>query len=135
MGWFLLNRFVDLLRKCYLHIINRNHSNTLLLINLQKTKTCLNKVLQQRLFILILGFSQCRQVFVHYKAGRKTRRRRTHTNAKHYVFHAKAIIYCCVLFDQTGNTDDPVQWQHLAIIPWKNLLQYKNSLKYKVGCF
>ena len=40
VGWFLLKRHVDLVRVCYLHIISRNHSNTLLLINLQKTKTC-----------------------------------------------------------------------------------------------
>ena len=39
LGWFLLKRFVDL-RVCY--IITKNHSNTFLLINLQKTKTCSN---------------------------------------------------------------------------------------------
>ena len=35
------------------------------------------------------------------KAGRKIRRRRrgTQATAKCYAFHAKAIIYCCVLFD------------------------------------
>ena len=33
--WFLLKRFVDLFRVCY--IISRNDSNTFLLINLQKT--------------------------------------------------------------------------------------------------
>ena len=64
-GWFLLKRFVDLVRVCYLHIISRNHYNTLLLLNLQKTKTC-PKTLQQRLFVLILGFWQCRQVSVLY---------------------------------------------------------------------
>ena len=37
VGWFLLKKFVDLVRVCYLHIISRNYSNTLLLINLQKT--------------------------------------------------------------------------------------------------
>ena len=32
------------------------------------------------------------------KAGRKTKRRkRTHANAKHFVFYAKVIIYCCVI--------------------------------------
>ena len=41
VGWFLLSKFVDLVIVRYLHIITRNHSNTLLLINLQKTKTCL----------------------------------------------------------------------------------------------
>ena len=40
VGWFLLKRLVDMVRKCYLHITCRNHSNTILLINLQKTKTC-----------------------------------------------------------------------------------------------
>ena len=38
---FQPRRFVvDLFRICSLHIINRNHSNTFLLINLQKAKTC-----------------------------------------------------------------------------------------------
>ena len=40
VGWFLLRRFVDLVIVWYLHIISRNRPNTLLLINLQKTKTC-----------------------------------------------------------------------------------------------
>ena len=40
VGWFLLRRFADLVRVCYLHIISRKHSSTLLLVNLQKTKTC-----------------------------------------------------------------------------------------------
>ena len=40
LGLLLLKRFVDLVRLCYLHIISRNRSNTLLLINVQKTKTC-----------------------------------------------------------------------------------------------
>ena len=34
VGWFLLKRFVRLCRACSLHIINRNHSNTFLLINM-----------------------------------------------------------------------------------------------------
>ena len=61
--WFLLSRFVDLLRICCLHIISINHSNTVLLINLQKTKKLVqSKLLQQGLFVLI---SSChsRQVF------------------------------------------------------------------------
>ena len=40
VGWFLLGRFVDLFKIYYLHIISRNHSNALLLINLRKIKTC-----------------------------------------------------------------------------------------------
>ena len=40
----------------YLHIISRNHSNTLLLINRKNEKLVQNKPLQQRLFDLILGF-------------------------------------------------------------------------------
>ena len=64
--WFLLKRFVDFVMVRYLHIISRNHCNMLLLINLQKTKKLFqSKALQQKLLILILGFSQCRQVFVH----------------------------------------------------------------------
>ena len=66
MGWSLSKRLVDLLRVCYLHMISKNHSNTLLLINLQKTKTCPKKALQQRLFVLTFWFWKCRQVFVHY---------------------------------------------------------------------
>ena len=38
--WFLLKRFVDLVRVRYLQIIRRNHSKTLFLISLQKTKAC-----------------------------------------------------------------------------------------------
>ena len=49
------------------------------------------------------------------KAGRKMgrRKRRTHANAKHYAFHSKAIRYCWVLLNWTGNTDEAVQRQHL----------------------
>ena len=54
VGWFPLKKFVDLFRVCCLHIISRNHSNRLLLINLQK-KTCPKKAVQQRLFVLVLG--------------------------------------------------------------------------------
>ena len=38
VGWFLLKRFVDLFRVCY--IISRNHSSRVLSMNLQETKTC-----------------------------------------------------------------------------------------------
>ena len=34
VGLFLLKRFVDLVRVCYLHVISRNRSSTLSLINL-----------------------------------------------------------------------------------------------------
>ena len=37
--WFLPKKFVDLVRVHYLQIISRNHSSTLLLINLRKTNT------------------------------------------------------------------------------------------------
>ena len=33
MVWFLLKRFVDMVKVRYFHIISRNHSNTLLLIS------------------------------------------------------------------------------------------------------
>ena len=65
VGWFLQGIFVDLPRVSSLHIISRNHSNTFLLINLQKTKTCPSKILQQGLFALILS-CHLRQSFVHY---------------------------------------------------------------------
>ena len=38
--WLLLKRFAYLAIVRYLYVISRNHSNTLLLINLQKPKTC-----------------------------------------------------------------------------------------------
>ena len=37
MGWFLLRRFLDLVRVYSLQIISRNHSNTFLLLDLQNT--------------------------------------------------------------------------------------------------
>ena len=39
MGWFLLRRFVDLVRLYSLLIISRNHSNTFLLLDLQKNRS------------------------------------------------------------------------------------------------
>ena len=65
MGWFLLRRFVNLLRVCFLQIISRNHSSKILLINLQKKKIVQNKILQQGLFVL-MSSCQFRQVCVHY---------------------------------------------------------------------
>ena len=50
VGWFLLKRFVDLGRVSYLHIVDRNQSRTLLLINLQKKKPGPKKAPQQKLF-------------------------------------------------------------------------------------
>ena len=43
VGWFLLKRFVDLVRVRYLQIISRNRSNMLLLISPQKTGICPKK--------------------------------------------------------------------------------------------
>ena len=40
VGWFLLQKFVGLFRVYYLYIISRKHPNVLLLISLQKAKTC-----------------------------------------------------------------------------------------------
>ena len=56
MVWFLLKRFVDLIRAFHLLTFRRNHPNTLLLINLQKTKTCPNKILQHSFWQLYTGF-------------------------------------------------------------------------------
>ena len=42
--WFLLRRFVDLLRVCSLLIINRNYTNTFLLIILQKNLSKVNRI-------------------------------------------------------------------------------------------
>ena len=43
MGWFLLKRFLHLCRASSLHIVSRNHYNTLLLINMQEQKLVQNK--------------------------------------------------------------------------------------------
>ena len=44
----------------------------------------------------------------------RRKRRRKQANAKCYAFHTKAIIYCCALLDQTGNTiDETMQQQYL----------------------
>ena len=55
MGLFPLKRSVDLVRVCYLHI-SGNDSKALLLINLQKKRLVQSKALQQKLFVLVLGF-------------------------------------------------------------------------------
>ena len=56
VGWFLLKWFVDLFRVCYLHTISRNNSNIHLLMNLMEKNLARSKKLQQRLFVLIVGF-------------------------------------------------------------------------------
>ena len=58
----------------------------------RKQKLVQSKALQQRLFLLILGFWQFRQVFVH---------------------NLMSILMICVLFVYTGNIDGAVQQQHL----------------------
>ena len=60
---FESERFVDLVRVPYVQIISRNHSNTPLLINLQKRKTCPNKALQQRLFCSDIKISTAKTGF------------------------------------------------------------------------
>ena len=59
-------RFVHWVRVFYLHIISRNHSNTLLLINLQKTKNCPKLNTAGKAVCFDVSFGQCRQAFVHY---------------------------------------------------------------------
>ena len=71
-GWFQRKSFINLCKVCSLYIINRNHSNTFLLINIQKTKTCSKKTLQQGLFVLIPGFWQiytgfCPVLYAYFK--------------------------------------------------------------------
>ena len=46
-------------------VISRNHSNTYLLIDLQKAKLFQGKILKKGLFYLISGFHRFWQVFVH----------------------------------------------------------------------
>ena len=66
------------------------------------------------------------------KVGRKTRRkRRKHTNAKHYALHAKAIIYCCVLFDLTGKIHEAVQQQDLKTLTF---ICIENVVKFSFIC-
>ena len=57
MQCFLLKNFVDPVRVHYSHIVSRNHSNTLFIdLTCRKQKLVQNKALQQKLFVLILGF-------------------------------------------------------------------------------
>ena len=63
VGWFLVRRFVDLVRVISLHMISKNHSNTFLLINMQKTKSA---KLQQGLFVFV-SLCRFRQVSLHKK--------------------------------------------------------------------
>ena len=48
MGWFLLKRFVHLCRSFSLHVIGRSHSNTFLVIKMQKGTTCLKYTITAR---------------------------------------------------------------------------------------
>ena len=50
----------------YLHITDRSHSNTPLLINLQKPKTFPKLTTAAKSICSDLGFRLCKQVFVHY---------------------------------------------------------------------
>ena len=65
-GRFLLKRFVDLLRLFSLHIIKRNHSNTFLFINLQKTKTL--KHCNKGYLFWYAHFDRFRQVFIYQES-------------------------------------------------------------------
>ena len=65
VGWFLLKKFIDVGRVFSLHI-SRNHSKRFYWLTCRKQKLVQSKTLQQWLFVLILGFWQFRQVFVHY---------------------------------------------------------------------
>ena len=70
-----------------LFIISRNHSNTLLLINLQKTKLVQSKALQRRLFVLISGFHKLRaRLRLCTQRARKWRYAST---------KIRAVIYLC----------------------------------------
>ena len=62
LGWFLLIRFVDRVKVYSLLVISKKHSNTFLLIDLQKTKIVQSKILKQGQFLLIPGFYRFRQV-------------------------------------------------------------------------
>ena len=63
MGWFLQGRFVVLVSvftvKLYsLLVISRNYSNTILLIDLQKTKLFQSKILKKGLFFWYQDFDR-----------------------------------------------------------------------------
>ena len=65
-GWFLLKRVVVFYKVCSLHIISRNHSNTFLLINLQKGKTCPKENIAARAICSNISIlTEFRQVFAH----------------------------------------------------------------------
>ena len=66
VGWFLLKRFVVLSWVCSLFLFSRNHSNTFLWINLQKTKTCPKLNTAARTICSDARIVTFRQVFVHY---------------------------------------------------------------------
>ena len=66
VGCFLLKRFVDLVRVCYCTILVETIPTRFYWLTCRKQKLVQSKSLEQRLFVLILGFWQCRQVFVHY---------------------------------------------------------------------
>ena len=57
MEWFLVIRFEDPFGVCSLHVISRNHSNTFLLINLQKKTTCLTQNIATRAMCRFIGMS------------------------------------------------------------------------------
>ena len=66
VGWFLLKR-VDLVIVCIIYtLLVENFPTRFSWLTCRNQKLVQSKPQQQRLFVLVLSFWQCRQVFVHY---------------------------------------------------------------------
>ena len=66
VGWFLLKRVDLVIVRVIYTLLVETIPTRFYWLTCRKQKLVQSKALQQRLFVLILGFWQCRQVFVHY---------------------------------------------------------------------
>ena len=66
VGWFLLKRVDLVIVRVIYTLLVETIPTRFYWLTCRKQKLVQSKPLQQRLFVLILGFWQCRQVFVHY---------------------------------------------------------------------
>ena len=66
VGWFLLKRVDLVIVRVIYTLLVETIPTRFYWLTCRKQKLVQSKSLEQRLFVLILGFWQCRQVFVHY---------------------------------------------------------------------
>ena len=66
VGWFLLKRVDLVIVRVIYTLLVETIPTRFYWLTCRKQKLVQSKPLQQRLFVLILGFWQCRQVFFHY---------------------------------------------------------------------